>query len=209
MDKPLIMGEPETSYLRRFFDAVDRTVTQEMQAGASLLEEALTFVLARLLDGNSTFQRILDYPLEKLNADLDACGSGMGLTIEFETNEHKKSFESAVSHADLGIVIRWEGDLLYPSYTKALIVQSKKLYQVKGGYRFWSGYDGFDPHQFKSLKDIASKSDWAGICYFLYNPALDAFSQDDARTIRAIESRLCLGAGWPYGMLPFWDPKSA
>jgi len=207
MDKPMILGEPEVSYLRRFFDAVDKGVTREMQAGASLLEESLTFVLARLLDGKSTFQRMLDYPLEKLNADLEACGSGTGLTIEFETNEHKKSFESAISYADLGIVIHWEASVLHPAYTKALIVQSKKLYQVNGAYTIRSGYDGFDRGQFNNLRALASKYDGGGIYYFLYNPALNAFPEEEAKVIQAIEARLYPGMGWAHGRFPFWDPE--
>ncbi len=51
MQTPVIWGEPETSYVRRFTDGVDKVVTDEMQSGRSLLEESLTFVLARLLDG--------------------------------------------------------------------------------------------------------------------------------------------------------------
>ena len=51
MQTPIIWEEPETSYIRRFMDGVDKVVTDEMQSGRSLLEESLTFVLARLLDG--------------------------------------------------------------------------------------------------------------------------------------------------------------
>ncbi len=49
MQTPIIWGEPETSYIRRFMDGVDKVVTDEMQTGRSLLEESLTFVLARPL----------------------------------------------------------------------------------------------------------------------------------------------------------------
>ena len=49
MQTPIIWGEPETSYIRRFMDGVDKVVTDEMRCGRSLLEESLTFVLARPL----------------------------------------------------------------------------------------------------------------------------------------------------------------
>ena len=49
MQTPIIWGEPETSYIRRFMDGIDKVVTDEMQSGRSLLEESLTFVLARPL----------------------------------------------------------------------------------------------------------------------------------------------------------------
>jgi hypothetical protein len=205
---PMISGEPEVIYLRRFFDGVDKAVTDEMQAGRTLLEESLTFVLARLLDGQSTFQRILDYRLDSLNADLDACGSGSRMSIEFETNEHKKSFESAVSHADLGIVVRREASVFGSSYTKALIVQSKKLYPLKDFYSLRSVYGGFDAEQFRELKKLASKYGWDGVCYFLYNPRLDAFPEDEAKTLGALEARMLPSSAWSNFPFPFWHPDT-
>ncbi len=207
MQSPMIWGEPEAFYIRRFLDGVDKVVTDEMQKGRSILEENLTFVLARLLDGESTFQRILEYPLKKLNMDLDACGSGVQMSIEFETNEHKKSFESAVSHADLGIVIRRESSIFGPSYTKAIIVQSKKLYPLKDRYSLRSSYEAFDPDQFQNLKNVASKYSRDGVCYFLYNPRIDAFSEEEAKILRALESRMFCGSGWSGFPFPMWHPE--
>ena len=42
MQTPIIWGEPETSYTRRFMHGVDKVVTDEMQSGRSLLEDSLT-----------------------------------------------------------------------------------------------------------------------------------------------------------------------
>lgn len=207
MRTPLFWGEPELTFLRRFFDGVDKAVTEEMQAGRVLLEESLTFVLARLLDGESTFQKILDYPLGNLNVDLERCGSGSQVKIELETNEHKKSFESAVSHADLGIILRREHSVFGPSLTKAVIVQSKKLYPAKDKYRLVSAYEGFDVPQFKALREIASTHDWDGVCYFLYNPKLDAFEEANAKVIKAMESRIAPQFAWPGATIPFWHPE--
>lgn len=205
MRRPYILGEPERAYLTKFFDAVDNAVTAEMQAGMSLLEESLTFTLARLLDGSSTFQRMLDYPLVKLNSDLESCGSGHQVTVEFETNEHKKSFESAVSHADLGIVLRWEQSPFYPAYTKGLVVQAKKLYASRGEYRLSSPYEGFDANQFTELKGVAQKHGSDGIAYFLYNPKLDAFAEQEQEIVRALEGRMVSPCSSP--LAPFWHPE--
>ena len=49
MQTPITLGEPETSYILRFMDGVDKVVPDEMQSGRSLHEESLTFVLARPL----------------------------------------------------------------------------------------------------------------------------------------------------------------
>ena len=40
MQTPIIWGESETSYIRRFLDGVDKVVTDAMQSGRSLLEES-------------------------------------------------------------------------------------------------------------------------------------------------------------------------
>lgn len=202
MKTPIIYSEPELTYLRKYFDGVDAAITDEMQAGATLQEENLTFVLARLLDQSSTFQKILAYPLSALNEDLSKCGSAVQITIEFETNEHKKSFESAVSHADLGIIVKREHSVIAPAYTKAIIVQSKKLYPSKDTYRISSGYDAFDQNQYKGLKELASKYSWNGVFYFLYNPKLGAFAADDAKILRALESSMS-----PYTTVSFWHPE--
>jgi hypothetical protein len=129
------------------------------------------------------------------------------LSIEFETNEHKKSFESAVSHADLGIVFHRESSVFGPSYTKAIIVQSKKLYPSKDRYSLRSAYEAFDPTQFQELKKVASKYSWDGVCYFLYNPRLDAFPEEEAKTVKALEARMFSGTGWSGLPFPFWHPE--
>ncbi len=198
--------EPEASYLRRFFEGVDRAVSAEMEAGRSLLEENLSFVLCRLLDGTSTFQRILTYSLERLNESLRACGTAQRLEIEFETNEHKKSFEAAVSRADLGIVFRRDAGPDHPSVTKALLVQGKKLYPGKGEYGLDCAYDAFDVPQYEALKAFANAQEWRAVYYFTYNPTLAAFSEREQETLRAIEGSLCAAPG-PYGLAPFWHPE--
>jgi hypothetical protein len=183
----MMLGEPELAYLTRFFEGIDRAITEEMQKGVSLSEESLTFVLARLLDDKSTLQRVLDYSIDSLSKDLDLCGSGVQISVDFETNEHTKSFESNVSYADLGIVLTQEPSPLGPPLTKAIIVQSKKLYRRDDVYRIHSAYDAFNVRQYEGLKDLASTYGWGSIVYFLYNPKLDAFAEEDAKVLRAVE----------------------
>jgi hypothetical protein len=204
---PMVWGEPEMFYLRKYFDGIDRAISEEMQVGKSVSEESLTFVLARLLDDKSTFQRMLDYSVQELNTDLDNCGTGAQISIEFETNEHKKHFESSVSNADLGIVLRRERSVLSPGYTKAIIIQSKKLYHSKDSYSLYSRYEGFKEKQFLALKQIASRYCREGVIYFLYNPKLDAFSEDDAKILRALEARMISSHPNPLSSNHFWHPE--
>lgn len=207
MRTPIAWGEPETAYLRRFFDAVDAGITAELQAGHKLLEQSLTFLLGRLLDGKSTFQRMLEYPIDRLNADLAECGTGTQVSVEFTTNEHTKTFESSVSYADLGIVVRRDSSVFGPTYTKAIIVQSKKLYPNSNDYRVSCRYGGFDKDQYSKLRQLAKKYDWSGIVYFLYNPRLEAFDKKDQDILRALEARLLSHGGWMQCAFPFWDEK--
>jgi hypothetical protein len=206
MQMPMFWGEPEKLYLRKYFDGVDRAISEEMQVGKSVSEESLTFMLARLLDDQSTFQRMLDYSIEELNNDLDNCGTGAQISIEFETNEHKKHFESSVSNADLGIVLTRERSILDPGYKKAIIIQSKKLYPFKEMYKLYSRYEGFKKEQYSALKQIASQYCRDGVVYFLYNPKLDAFSEDDAQIIRALEARGLSSHFSPFSPGFFWHP---
>lgn len=207
MRNPIVWTEPELTYFRRFFDAVDAAMTAEIQAGRSLLEESLTFLLGRLLDGASTFQQILPYTVRHLNSDLGACGTGAQVVVDFTTNEHTKAFESNVSWADLGIVVHREHSVLGPEYTKAVIVQSKKLYPSRDAdYGLGCQYGGFNPAQFSELKRLASTHDWDGVAYFLYNPPLEAFNADDQRIMTALEAQLTGQAGWLAGF-PYWHPE--
>lgn len=194
MHVPMIMGELELSYLRRFWAGVDRAIAAEMKSGDRVSEENLTFLLGRLLDGGSTLQEMLEYRLDNLNRDLEQCGTGCQIDIEFTTNEHTKDFEAHVSFADLGIVLRQEHSPIAPGRTKAILVQSKKLYPSReGDYAMHASYGGFNPDQFRNLRKRAEEYDWDGIVYFLYNPLLAAFREDDARVLRAAESRLLDG----------------
>lgn len=206
MRMPMIGGGPEVSYLKKFFDGIDQVITDEMQAGKTLMEEGLTFVLARVLDGQSTFQKILEYPIDDLNKDLEKCNSGTQLSIDFETNEHKKYFESSVSHADLGIVLKQERSVFGSEYKKAIIIQSKKLYPGKEQYNLFCGYDAFSPEQFVELKKLGSKYGSKGVCYFLYNPKADAFSEDEAKVIMALETRMLSIFSPANNSMPFWHP---
>ena len=180
--KSPMTGGPEFAYLRRYFDAVDRATTSELVGGASLDETQLTFVFARLMDGSSSFQQLLDYSLDQLNADLAKCKTGMALDVEFTTNEHNSPFEGAISFADLGIVLRFEATDFTPEYEKAVLLQAKKLYlRDDRTYRLESRYRGFDVGQYHALNRLTNEAPF-GAYYLLYNPQSDSFEDSDRVT---------------------------
>lgn len=191
MTQPFIWGEPEKAFLRRFMDGVDLAVSSELQAGQRLLEDNLTFVLGRLLDDASTFQRLLKYPSEELNRDLSSCSSGHQVTVRFETHEHTKAYEGTVSFADLGIVVHREHSVFGQADTKAVLVQSKKLYPDQHGYSLSSRYGGFDLEQYRNLVRLARTLDPLGVAYFFYNPRLEAFADGEGDVVTALEANLC------------------
>jgi hypothetical protein len=94
-----------------------------------------------------------------------------------------------------------------PGYTKAIIIQSKKLYHSKDKYSLYSRYEGFKEKQFLALKQIASRYCWDGVVYFLYNPKLAAFSEDDAKILRALETRMISSFPNPLSTKHFWHPE--
>ncbi len=161
-------------------------------------EEFLSPMFGRLVDGRSPFQSVLAYPIRALNADLDQCGSGHRLKVEFETIEHAKGFSGSVSHADLGIVFRYENPAFGERVDKAILVECKRLYPLHREYKLRSRYEGFDAAQFAALEAIDSKHGWGTIYYFLYNPVLEAFEPNDANLIRALENRMTHFNGGEY-----------
>lgn len=188
-------SEVEAGYLRRFFDGVDYAVSRELAMDEVAYEEFLSPMFGRLLDGRSPFQSVLTYPIRALNADLDECGSGHRLKVEFETIEHAKSFSGAVSHADLGIVFRYENPAFGERVEKSILVECKRLYPAQRKYKLRSRYEGFDAAQFLALKGIDEKHGWGNVFYFLYNPVLEAFEPTDLALIRALENRMTPYAG--------------
>lgn len=158
------------------------------------MKSSLSPMSGRLLDGRSPFQAVLAYPIRALNADLDECGSGHKLKVVFETLEHAKNFSGSVSHADLGIVFRYENPAFGEQVEKAILVECKRLYPLHREYKLRSRYEGFDPGQFAALESIDSSGGTK--YYFLYNPVLEAFGPTDASLIRALENRMTrLAAG--------------
>ncbi len=73
----------EAAFVRRYFDAIDHAISRELVSGETAYEEFLTATLGRLMDQKSPFQALLEYPLRALNEDLEKCGSGNQVLVEF------------------------------------------------------------------------------------------------------------------------------
>lgn len=200
-----VLPQPEALFIRKFFDGVDDAVTKELGATEVAYEEFLTPTLGRLLDSRSPFQTILSYPIRELNKDLEECGTGPQLIVEFKTNEHAKGFSGRVSHADLGMVLTIEDPLEGITVKKALLVEAKRLFPFRTSFSVNSRYNSFDRAQFDALATLAASLDWSGIYYFLYNPQMSAFDDVSRKVLRAVESRL--GSHWSTNAIHPYDFK--
>lgn len=178
----------ETEFIRRYFDGIDHAISRELTAGETTYEEFLTATLGRLMDQGSPFQALLEYPLRALNEDLNACGSGNYVIVEFETHEHSKSSARSI-RADLGIIIRFEGPLQSKTIEKAVLIEAKRLYPTRDCFNLSSRYEAFKLDQLKALLKVEKKYGRNFVYYFLYNPTLFAFDKQSAEIIRAYENQ--------------------
>lgn len=217
MTMPLTV--PELSYLHRYFTGVGDALGCRMREGSTPSEPNLTFLLCELMDENITARHVLQYPLAKLNADLEACGIGNRIEIAFETNEYTQAFEGKISFADLGIVFE-RRDALGGHLRKAVLVQSKRLYHKNRAFSLDSEYEGYHHDQFENLKLLVKRFEAdSAAYYFLYNPDLQGMGEKDQKKIGALETvflrsvavrhpeleRFVRHFGWP-GWLPGWLP---
>ena len=67
---PNLLSQPEILFLKKFFNAIDYSISKELDNSEVAYEEFLTPTLGRLLDGRSPFQSILSYSLKDLGAAL-------------------------------------------------------------------------------------------------------------------------------------------
>lgn len=185
------IGSYEAGILWRFFDGVSAAVSSRMAHGSSPAEENLSFLLCELLDANTTSLHTLSYPLSQVKTDLEATDSGITLDVEFQTHEHSKYVESRYSGADLGIVLAFNHPVFGQS-RRGVLIQAKRLFSIKRKleYGLFSEYASFDKKQAEFLNTLADRFGvWNSIFYLWYNPPSTAFTDTDAKILRAYETR--------------------
>jgi len=196
----------EGTVLWRFFDSVSSAVAGRMLRGSPPGEENLTFLLCELLDEGATGLHTLDYPLSRVREELERSDAGIAVDFAFETHEHARFFESRYSGADLGVVVVVNHPILGHS-RRAFLVQAKRLFQKGRSKEFsiFSSYESFDHKQVHFLKDLAARFGvYNSVFYLWYNPPSTAFSDGEAKVIRAYESHGYLAPYWRH-MHPFLD----
>ncbi len=187
----LTLPSHEGALLWRFFDSVSSAVSLRMQRGSIPGEENLTFLLCELLDEAATGLHVMDYPLAQLKEELEKSDAGISVDIGFETHEHTKYFESKYSGADLGVVLSIDHPILGKSQ-RAILLQAKKLFPRSQSKEFslWSSYSSFDKDQAAFLQELSSRIGVRNSIFYLwYNPPSSAFSENEAKHVRAYEAQ--------------------
>jgi len=185
-----VIGSYEADILWRFLDGVSSAVAMRMRDGSPPGEENLTFLLCELLDANSTSLHALDYPLSQVRTDLESSDAGITLDVEFQTHEHSKWIESNYSGADLGIVLAVNHPVLGQSH-RGILVQAKRLFSKgkKREFSLFSQYSSFDKAQADFLKALEQRfGAWNSAFYLWYNPPSTAFTDAEAKVLRAYEA---------------------
>lgn len=180
------MRHIECTLLRRFFGSVSLSLAKRLRGPRVPGEEFLSGLLGEFLDTNFTSEHVLKYSLADLNRDLQRCGSARSLSIEIQTVEHRRRYESIVSFADFGIRIEvGDGQSKHVRYA---LIQAKKLFPDGVSYGLGSRYESFDKDQFDSFWRLAKATDDDGTYYLFYNPDLPAFDESSQDRIREFDS---------------------
>ena len=186
----LAIGGYEASIIWRFLDGVSAAVSSRMVHGSATKEENLTFLLCELLDANTTSLHALSYSLSQAQNDLESSDSGITVDVEFQTHEHSRYVESKYSGADLGIVLAIDHPIFGHS-RRGVLVQAKRLFGrgKNREYGLFSEYSSFDKKQADFLKTIEQRFGvWNSVFYLWYNPPSTAFTDADAKILRAYEA---------------------
>lgn len=178
--------------------SVGTAVASLIRSPYSPSEPNLTFLLGLLMDEKLSPRHALDYPLSKLNEDLQSSGSGSRLEVSFDTHEHTGRFEGDVSYADLGVVVEYR-EHTGQTFRKAVLLQCKRLFPKRGEFRLESEYESFNPAQFNSFAERVKEKPgdrYVGF-YLLYNPDADGLA-DPARKALAVHEGRYLRSHHPF-----------
>lgn len=200
------LPEQEASIIWRYLDGVSRALARRFGSGSSPGEENLTFLLCELLDEGTTGLHLLEYPLRLAKDDLAKADGGITLDVTFQTHEHTKHTEHHFSGADIGVCFVID-HALFGRSQKAVLLQAKRLFPEKNGdFTLRSGFSSFHTKQRDLLIELEGRfSAWNSIYYLWYSPSSQAFSQNDAKLIQAIEATTSYNWEGMLGQHPFLD----
>lgn len=112
----------------RHFDAIDHAVSKRLVRKRPWHEPALTSLLCDLLDAETQQEEKINYSISELNKDLSEIDGLLSLSFTIETHEYDSKMERWITQADLGLLVKFEDELLpSDSWTAAWLLQAKRL----------------------------------------------------------------------------------
>jgi hypothetical protein len=112
----------------KYLDALDKTLSKQLEHKKPPGEEALTSMLCSLLDSDEQKSYNLEYYHDDFIADLKKEYRGVKFDFSIRTNEHNKAYEGVISQADLGLIITYVNHYSRKdSWTESWLFQAKAL----------------------------------------------------------------------------------
>ena len=188
-----MFGPQHVKHIIAYFDGIDHELSRRMIRKNPPDEPALTNELCALLDAETqNTEKLLDYSLEQLNADLAACGDGLDLEIKIDTYPHNSAMERYVSQSDFGLVLEVDNKILpQENWFAAFLVQAKRLFRNpnSGEYDQKSSFQAVDAEQQLRLDRLARVIGEDALDYCLYCPPISALSDTARMQARALHNR--------------------
>ena len=170
----------------RYFDAIDATVTTRLLRKRPWSEIALTSLLFDLIDEDTEAEYARKRDLGWLQRKLASAAPLVDVRFEIETHEYPPGYERWVTQSDLGLVLRFEDNLVPDrDWEKAFLLQAKRVYAERdGSYRLASTYGGFDADQHERAEAINDQLGYDLVRYLLYCPRPDRLPRELAEALR-------------------------
>lgn len=175
----------------KHFDSIDEAVARRLMRQRPWGEPALTSLLCDLLDSKTQEEENLRYSLMELNRDLMEMDGLLSISFTIDTHEYDSNMERWVTQADLGLIIKFEDEIIpSDSWTTSWLLQAKRLYPWKKNpieYSEVSRFSAKDNYQHDRMKKIEEIIGLPFIRYMLYCPRPAML--DDATSIKLTHLR--------------------
>jgi hypothetical protein len=158
----------------KHFDEIDRIVSLRMVRKRPWLEVALTSLLCDLMDEQTQEDEKLNYPIIKLQEDLNKEDLLFGFHLSLETIEFNANYERYISQSDIGLNFIFENKI-EPQYSwnRPYLLQAKRLSPKRINsllYTESSSFTSFDKNQQDRIACLAKILGEQFIKYLLYCP---------------------------------------
>jgi len=181
------------SLIIRHFDAIDRVVAKRLVRKRPWGELALTSLFCDLLDEDTQREEGIDYSLSDLNNELAEMDGLLSVSFSVDTHEYDSSMERWVTQADLGLVVRFEDELLPSgSWSAAWLLQAKRLYPASRepvSYTEVSRFAATAPDQHARMEKLEQAVGLPFVRYLLYCPRPSLLDDATAAKLTHLRNR--------------------